>query len=135
MTVQYGSFLRRTCGPVAVSFLQLPQPLRIADLDPAVLRLPTIEHLLIHPMLAAQLRRVESRFGLLQSTYSLLLCVTALLQALIVSIRRCRSLPAAPNAMDSNTIGTERSPFMLRWAQLPAASMARPPLGPPQSNP
>ena len=34
MTVQYGSFLRRTCGPVAVSFLQLPQPLRIADLEP-----------------------------------------------------------------------------------------------------
>jgi hypothetical protein len=45
----------------AVLLLQLPQPLRIADLEPVVLRLPAIERLLANLVFAAQFRRLEPR--------------------------------------------------------------------------
>jgi hypothetical protein len=49
---------------LAVLLLQLPQPLRIADLEPVVLRLPAIERPLANLLFAAQFRRLEPRLEL-----------------------------------------------------------------------
>src|ERR1019366_2470388 len=61
-------------------FSQLLHPLRLAHTHPAVLRLPAVKRLLADAMLAAQLRRPETCFGLLQHPYDLLFGKSALLQ-------------------------------------------------------
>lgn len=82
---------------LAVLLFQVPQPLRIADLQTDVLRLPAIERLLADPMLAAYLRRIKPCFGLLQNSDNLLFCLPALLHPFSSSATSCW-LPLSENS-------------------------------------
>src|SRR5271169_3180297 len=66
----------------------MPQPLRLAHFQAAVLRLPAIERLRADAMLAAQLRCLHACFRLLQNANDLLFRVAALLHPVLLTRAR-----------------------------------------------
>ena len=64
-----------------VLLFQLLQPLRLAHVHPAELRLPGVERRRADPVLAAQIRRLHPSLVLLQNPDDLLFRVPALLHA------------------------------------------------------